>query len=429
MDVIKFTSLPEYHASLRVVAYARVSKEKESMLHSLNAQVDYYTNLIKSNAEFTYAGIYADEGISGTKEDRPEFTRMMNDARSHKFDMIITKSVSRFARNLVLLLKSIRELKQLGIDVYFEEQNIHTLSYEGEIMLTIFASTAEEEVKSMSLNMLWRISKDMERGLIWGGVDPYGYFLTNKKLVLNHKEAKVVKMIFDLYEGGLGDLAIAEKLNERNIKPRKIEKWSRSSVHYILLNISYTGDLLLQKYYRPSLLSKVRKLNKENKPQYFVENSHEPIISKEQFNRCLTIRANRGKCYMPNKPASHYPLSGMIKCGCCGSAYSHKSNRGESKWRCNRAKYNKAYCSNKEIPTKAIIEVLASLLGTVDEETIKEKVKFITAYPGNRLVVHLTNGSSQEAVWKMPSRKDSWTAEMKEKARRRNYANRNKNRA
>ena len=428
MDIIKFTSLPEYHASLRVVAYARVSKEKESMLHSLNAQVDYYTNLIKSNAEFSYAGIYADEGISGTKEDRPEFTKMMEDARSHKFDMIITKSVSRFARNLVLLLKSIRELKQLGIDVYFEEENIHTLSYEGEIMLTIFASTAEEEVKSMSLNMLWRISKDMERGLIWGGADPYGYYLTNKKLVVNIKEAKVVKMIFDLYEGGLGDTAIAKRLNELKIKPRISEKWNKNSIRNILLNISYTGDLLLQKTYRPVVGSKRTEPNRSAKPQYHVENSHEAIVSKEKFNRCIELRIVRKNTYKANYHKVSYPLSGLIKCGNCLSSFKHKKNQGISKWKCSKADdMGLRYCSNKSIPESAIYEVLANLLGAYDELTIKQKVMSITAYPGNRLVVQLSDGTSLETKWKMPSRKDSWTAEMKEKARRRNYANRNKN--
>ena len=169
MDIIKITNLPENKGKLKVCAYARVSKEKETMLHSLNAQVDYYSKLIKSHKEWKFAGIYADEGISGTKSDRPDFTKMVEDAHNGKIDLIITKSVSRFARNLVVLLNTCRELKRIGVDVYFEEQNIHTMSFEGEIMLTVFAATAEEEVKTMSLNMYWRIQKDMERGLIWGG--------------------------------------------------------------------------------------------------------------------------------------------------------------------------------------------------------------------------------------------------------------------
>lgn len=418
MDVIRLTSLPEYHQSTRVVAYARVSKDKESMLHSLNAQVDYYTNLIKSNADYTFCGIYADEGISGTKVDRPEFRRLLADARSHKFDMIITKSVSRFARNLVLLLSSIRELKQLGIDVYFEEQNIHTLSYEGEIMLTIFASTAEEEARSMSLNMLWRVTKDMERGLIWGGRDPYGYCISGKRLVVKPSEAKVVKMIFDLYQSGLGDNAIAAKLDELAIKPKSGTKWNRSTIHDILTNTSYTGELLLQKYYRASLLSKTRKRNKGNVAQYLVEESHEAIVTKEQFEQCLVIRKNRSNRYKSTEGSKHYKLSGLIRCGLCGSTYTHKSSHNIPKWRCSRAKYGKSYCRNKEIPESAIFDL-------IDIDAIGE-VDHITAYPDNRLIISYKDETSVEQNWKMPSRRNSWTLAMKEKARRRNYANSHK---
>ena len=244
MDIIKLTDLPENKGELRVCAYARVSKEKETMLHSLNAQVDYYTKYIKSHKEWKLVGIYADEGISGTKTDRPDFNRMMEDAHNGKIDLIITKSVSRFARNLVMLLASVRELKRIGVDVYFEEQNIHTMSFEGEIMLTIFAATAEEEVKNMSMNMYWRIQKDMERGLIWGGNDPFGYHIENKQHTIVPKEAKVVKMIFDLYEGGMGDTAIAKLLNKQGIKPARINRWSKTTVRNLLLNITYTGDLI-----------------------------------------------------------------------------------------------------------------------------------------------------------------------------------------
>lgn len=420
MDIIKLTDLPENKGELRVCAYARVSKEKETMLHSLNAQVDYYTKYIKSHKEWKLVGIYADEGISGTKTDRPDFNRMMEDAHNGKIDLIITKSVSRFARNLVMLLASVRELKRIGVDVYFEEQNIHTMSFEGEIMLTIFAATAEEEVKNMSMNMYWRIQKDMERGLIWGGNDPFGYHIENKQHTIVPKEAKVVKMIFDLYEGGMGDTAIAKLLNKQGIKPARINRWSKTTVRNLLLNITYTGDLILQKTYRPVMSNKRYKINRDVKPQYHVSDNHEPIVSKEQFQACLLIRAKRNAAYKERKPVKSYPFTKMIKCGCCGSSFHHKVCTYQPKWMCKEAdKMGKDYCTNKAIPERVLYRVITEVLGLeeFDEAVFKEKVEEMVAYPNNLLVIHFKDKTVKEVTWVTPSRKESWTPEMKEQAR------------
>ena len=420
MDVIKITNMPDNPTKTRVCAYARVSKEKETMLHSLNAQVDYYSKFIKKNKEWSFAGIYADEGISGTKTDRPEFNRMMEDAHNGKIDMIITKSVSRFARNLVMLLSTVRELKRIGVDVYFEEQNIHTMSFEGEIMLTIFAATAEEEVKTMSLNMYWRIQKDMERGLIWGGNDPFGYRIENKKYTVVPKEAKVVKLIFDLYQSGLGDTAIAKKLNKEGIKPARIDRWSKTTVRNLLLNIVYTGDLILQKTYRPVMSNKRYKINRDIKPQYHVSDDHEPIVSKEQFQECILIRAKRNAALKDRKPVKSYPFTKMIKCGCCGSSFQHKVCTYQPKWMCKEAdKMGKEYCTNKAIPERVLYKVVSDILGLdkFDESIFKEQVKEMVSYPNNLLVIHFNDGTSKEVTWVIPSRKESWTPEMKEKAR------------
>ena len=422
MDIIKITNLPENKGKLKVCAYARVSKEKETMLHSLNAQVDYYSKLIKSHKEWKFAGIYADEGISGTKSDRPDFTKMVEDAHNGKIDLIITKSVSRFARNLVVLLNTCRELKRIGVDVYFEEQNIHTMSFEGEIMLTVFAATAEEEVKNMSLNMYWRIQKDMERGLVWGGNDPFGYHIVEKKYIVVPKEAKVVKMIFDLYQSGLGDTAIAKKLNKEGIKPARIDKWSKTTVRNLLLNVTYTGDLMLQKTYRPVMSNKRYKINKDTKPKYLVSDNHKPIVSKEQFQECVRIRAKRNAAYKDRKPVKSYPFTKMIKCGCCGSSFHHKVCTYQPKWMCKEAdKMGKDYCTNKAIPERVLYKVIAEVLGLeeFDEIIFKEKVEDMVAYPNNLLVINFKDKTSKEVTWVTPSRKDSWTPEMKEQARQR----------
>ena len=420
MDIIKVTNLPENKGKLKVCAYARVSKEKETLLHSLNAQVDYYSKLIKGHKEWKFVGVYADEGISGTKSDRPDFVRMMEDAHNGKIDLIITKSVSRFARNLVLLLSAVRELKSIGVDVFFEEQNIHTMSFEGEIMLTIFAATAEEEVKNMSMNMYWRIQKDMERGLIWGGNDPFGYHIENKQYTIIPKEAKVVKMMFDLYQSGLGDTAIAKLLNKQGIKPARINRWSKTTVRNTLLNITYTGDLLLQKTYRPVMSCKRYKINRDVKPQFHVGDNHEPIVSKEQFNQCLLIRAKRNAAIKQRKPAKSYPFTKMIKCGCCGSSFHHKVCTYQPKWMCKEAdKMGKDYCTNKAIPERVLYKVLAEVLETptFDEAIFKERVDGMVAYPDNLLIINFKDGTTKSVTWVTPSRKESWTPEMKEQAK------------
>ncbi len=178
MKITIIPIIPELDKKVRVAAYARVSDGKYAMLQSLSNQVSYYSNLIQNNCNWLFAGVYVDEGVTGTKDERAEFQRMINDAKSGKIDVIITKPISRFARNTVTLLSAVRELKQIGVDVYFEEQNIHTLSNDGELMLTILASYAQEESRSVSENMKWRIRKNFEEGKPWNYI-VYGYFCDN----------------------------------------------------------------------------------------------------------------------------------------------------------------------------------------------------------------------------------------------------------
>lgn len=418
MDIIKIQTLPNAPIRKRVVAYARVSKEKESMIHSLNAQVSYYSKYIQRHKGWKYAGVYADEGISGTRTDRPEFNRMMEDAREKKFEIIITKSISRFARNTVALLNAVRELKRLDIDVYFEEQNIHSISYEGEIMLTILATTAEEEAKNMSEHMHWRIEKDMEQGLLWGGNSPYGYNIEKRKFSIVPEEARVVRMMFDLYKGGMGDTAIAKYLNNKGIKPKKINRWTKTTVRNLLINITYTGDLILQKTYRPNCFDKKWKINKDARPKYHVKKNHEGIISRELYQECLYLRAQRTP---KNREAPKvYPFTRMIKCGCCGSSFHHKVCLYQDKWMCKEAdKMGRDYCTNKAIPERVLYKVVADVLGLAefDEAIFKAKVKEITAKPNNLLEFYMKDGSIKEVTWTAPSRKESWTPEMREQAR------------
>lgn len=201
---------------MRVAAYARVSTEKGAMLHSLAAQVSYYSELIQSNPEYEYAGVYADEGLSGTLEGRPEFQRMLQDCREGKIDRILCKSISRFVRNTVMLMKTVRELKQLGVSVYFEEQNIDTMSGEGELMLTVLASFAQEESRSVSENCKWRIRKKFEQG-IPTGLCMYGYKVKNGVFTIIPEEAEIVRRIFRMYLEGMGCERIMKALTEAGV--------------------------------------------------------------------------------------------------------------------------------------------------------------------------------------------------------------------
>ena len=189
-------SVPPVPARLRVAAYARVSSGKDAMLQSLAAQVSYYSNLIQQRLDWEYAGVYADEALTGTKDTRPEFQRLIADCKDGKIDLIITKSISRFARNTVTLLETVRELKLLGVDVYFEEQNIHSMSGDGELMLTILASYAQEESRSVSENCKWRIRKRFQQGEIVNLRFMYGYRINNGQIEIDQEQAEIVRMIY-----------------------------------------------------------------------------------------------------------------------------------------------------------------------------------------------------------------------------------------
>lgn len=202
--VTKIDALSKLEKKLRVAAYARVSSEKDAMLQSLSNQVSYYNNLIRSTEGWSFVGVYADEALSGTKDTRDEFQRLIKDALEGKIDLILVKSISRFARNTVTMLETVRKLKAIGVDVYFEEQNLHSLSGEGEMVLTFLASFAQEEARSVSENQKWKVRKTFESGVQWSATKSYGYRVINKKYVVVPEEAKIVKYIFDLYINGLG---------------------------------------------------------------------------------------------------------------------------------------------------------------------------------------------------------------------------------
>ena len=409
--------------SKRVAAYARVSSGKDTMLHSLATQIDYYKNLILDNPSWKFAGVFADEAKTGTKDDREQFQELLALCRSGSVDMMITKSISRLARNTVTLLQTVRELKELNVDVFFEEQNIHTLSTEGELMLTLLASFAQEESRSVSENCKWRIRHGFEEGKP-NTCRMLGYRLINGEITLIPEEAKIVRHIFDLYLKGYGKQKIANILNEEGVATINGGTWYPEPIVKILTNEKYCGDLLLQKYVRSDHVSKIDRRNTGELPSFLVEDNHEAIIDKTVFLQVQSLRA--GRAVRKGLRQESTLFSGMVRCGCCGSQCRRKTTHGIVKWWCSAFdRKGKQYCPDaKAVPEEALIKVACDILRTdvLDESFLQNQIDHIDVCAGNVLRFFLKNGRMQEHQWRDRSRKESWTPEMKESARRKEAA-------
>lgn len=326
----------------RVAGYARVSTDSDEQFTSYEAQVDYYTNYISNRADWVFVGIYTDEGISGTnRKHREGFNSMVKDALDGKIDLIITKSVSRFARNTVDSLTTVRELKDAGVEVYFEKENIWTFDSKGELLITIMSSLAQEESRSISENVTWGHRKRFSDGKV---SIPFGNFLGYDKgpdgnLVVNKEQAKIVKKIYRYFLEGNTPYRIAKMLTEEGIPTiQGKKKWSAGPVKNILTNEKYKGDALLQKSFTVNFLTKETKINEGEIPQYYVEKNHEAIIEPKVWDFVQNL--------IENKPKYNNDIfSSKIVCGCCGSFYGAKTWHSNSKykrtiWRCNK-KYSK----------------------------------------------------------------------------------------
>lgn len=277
----------------RVAAYARVSMETDRLIHSLSAQISYYSKVIQANPAWEYAGVYADRGISGTGiSNREEFKRLLADCEAGSVDIILTKSISRFARNTVDLLETVRHLKDLGIEVRFEKEHINSLSEDGEIMLTLLASFAQEESRSISENARWAIKKQFEKGKPKNGII-YGYRSMNGQLEIQPEEAEVVRMIFNWYLNGDSCYIIACKLNAEGIKSYYGKDWQSGVICGILRQEKYTGNSLMQKHFVENCITHKEKRNRGELPMYYAENTHKSIISQEIFDKVQQEMAQR----------------------------------------------------------------------------------------------------------------------------------------
>lgn len=356
---------------LRVAAYCRVSTDDEDQIKSYNSMVRYYTDLIKNNKQWVFAGVYADRAITGTKTDkREEFQRLIQDCMSGKIDMVIAKSIPRFARNTLDTLKYVRMLKERNIAVYFEVEKINTLK-DGEFLMTILSSVAQQEVENTSAYVKKGLKMKMKRGELVGfqGCLGYDYDVVTKSISINEEGAKVVRYIFDRYVAGAGSTMIARELNEQGIMTIRGNPWTSSSVMGIVNNEKYKGDILLGKTFTVDPLSKRRLENLGEEDRFYIRDHHEPIISEETFARAQEIRNRRNgnrKSATPGKRekfSRQYAFSCMLECGFCGASLSRRRWHSSSKykktiWQCVKStKSGKRFCpDSKGIPEEVIEE-------------------------------------------------------------------------
>lgn len=410
---------PKLQSKKKVAAYCRVSSGKDAMLHSLSAQVSYYNELIHKERNWEFVGVYADEAITGTKEGRADFQRMLADCRNGKIDMVITKSISRFARNTVTLLQTAREFKAMEVDIYFEEQNIHTMSADGELMLTILASYAQEESRSASENQKWRIKKNFSEGKPWSGTI-LGYRYFQGHYIVVPKEAELIRRIYRLYLDGLGTNAIAQTLNKEGMRTKNGHEWHKSAIDKILKNYNYTGNLFLQKTYRENHISKITRINNGELPKYHATETHEAIIPLETFDAVQNEFARRAKKYAKNaKLPKQYPFTKKVVCGICGQTYRRKTATGRVAWGCSTYDTKgKAACASKKIPETTLMQCAADVMGLTefDAFAFELRVDHIEAFNGNRLLFHFKGSTTKEVYWKDRSRSESWTPEMRKAA-------------
>jgi len=304
----------------RVCAYARVSSASEAQGDSLENQTTYYKNLIESNPEYEFAGILADYGLTGTKDDRPELQKMLALAREHKIDLILTKSISRFARNTTIILEVVRELKALNVEVIFEKENISSLNGDCELMLSVLSSFAQEESKNVSDNIKWRYKRKFEQGeLAINATRFLGYDKDEcGDLVINRSQAEVVERIFNDCVNGKGSFVIAKELESEGIRTIAGGRWQSSTILTILKNEKYKGDAKLQKTYSKDHLSKKKCTNHGEADSFYIEENHSPIVTKEIWEEAQRKIGSRFKgSAETNHHQNRYPLTGMLFCNKC----------------------------------------------------------------------------------------------------------------
>ena len=362
---------------INVAAYARVSTTEDSQLNSLSQQISYYNELIQHNPQWNFVKIYVDRGISGTKtKNRDGINELIKDAKAGNIDLILTKSISRFARNTVELLKIVRDLKKINVEIQFEKERLSTLSKEGDLMLSLLAGFAQQESQSISENIKWGIRKSYEKGII-RKQRTYGFDIINNEFKINLKESKVVKFIFDSFLSGKCHAEIADLLNERGIPSSRNGKWSRMIIKKILKNEKYAGFTILQKSYVKDPITKSQKVNNNELPMYQVSDTNEAIVTVDEFERVQELiktandRVNRWQ-------KRRTWITGLVKCPVCGGTMSYKKR--DNKLRCSNHDKRKCPCSNsKGLNYNLVIESInkAFKLKKFDEKVVNKIKKIV----------------------------------------------------
>lgn len=381
-------SIKNHYRVLRVAAYCRVSTKQEEQLNSYENQVEHYTERINSENGWTLEGIYADKGISGTSvKNRDEFNRMIRRCKQGKIDMIITKSIARFARNTVDCLKYVRLLNDLGVDVYFEEQGIHSNQPGAEFYITIYGSIAQSESENISANIKWGKAQSAKEGKV---IFQYKNFLGYRKgedgqPEIVPEEAETIRLIYDRFLAGDSLKGIAELLEEKGIKsPTGKAQWQFSTIQSILSNEKYKGDAIINKTYITDCISKKVRVNNGERPKYYVENSHPAIIDSATFGRVqeeLARRSGKRKVRQKAKTeqgkySSKYAMTELLVCGECKTPYRRCTWTAGGKkkivWRCiNRLDYGKKYCHNSPTIEESILQkaVMTAIMETANQNT------------------------------------------------------------
>ena len=333
---------------IRVAAYCRVSTDEDEQLNSFENQCDYYTKYINNNPAYEMAGIYADEGISGTNtKKREQFKKMIQDCDAGLIDMVVTKSISRFARNTEDCLRYSRRLKNKGIGIIFEKENINTMDATGELLFTILSSLAQDESRNISENCKWGIRSKFQKGI--PHINTHHFMGFNKdeegRLVIDEEQAELVRRIYREFLEGFNPSVIAARLNEEGVPGVSGEaKWLRTTIEKMLKNEKYKGDALLQKTYTSDFLTKKQVKNKGEIPQYYVEDSHPAIIPADEWD-IVQLEFERREQYKKEHNLKHYgygkeimPFSSKIICSHCGCIYGLKTwqSRGVRYWECNK---------------------------------------------------------------------------------------------
>lgn len=394
---------------LKVAAYARVSKESERSSHSLAAQVSYYSGYIQSNPEWEYRGVYIDSFIGGTQTTgRNGFNELMAECDAGNVDLILVKSISRFARNTVDLLNTVRHLKEIGVAVFFEKERLNTLSTEGEFLLTVLASFAQEEINSMSNNIKWAFRRKFRQGIPHREYKIFGYEWKGGTLAINETEAGIVRRIYTDFLTGNSVAELARVLNEE--LPELDLNYHR--ICRILENEVYTGKLIMQKTYSINPVTKKNKVNKGELPFYVVDEHHEPIIETATFEEVRSERQRRMELgAVWNKYINTSSLTGKIKCGCCGSNYI---KNGRDIWMCRKRTHGHgSECSGRNVPDEIIKAKFTEICGQ-DYDMISAII-----VNNNNFEFRFNDGNTTLVDWKLTGNKDRWTDE--ERQRKRDY--------